>query len=157
MPIPCAKGRITGIWGKYLDGALNYMSSFLHSTSLPNHIILHRPSSSYAAGLVKATQRRLLQAQFSPKGHVSGTARQRWASTEVIRRACSQERWHLFNIPCGLSSCSMDMWQEPYLHFWSKFIPSIVPETGVITFKRSGRKTNYCTWLRGFLTSIWHS
>lgn len=62
-------------------------------------------------------QRRLLQAQLGPKGHVSAIARQKRASTEVIRRACSQGRWHLFNIPCGLSSCSQDVWQEPYLYF----------------------------------------
>lgn len=88
-----------------------------HSTSLPNYITLCHPSFSYASGLVTATQRRLLQAQLGPKGYVLATARQRRAGTEVIRRARSQERWHLFNVPCGLSSCSLVMWQEPYLYF----------------------------------------
>lgn len=44
-------------------------------------------------------QRRLLQAQFSLKGHVSATARQKRASKEVITRACSQGRWHPLIFP----------------------------------------------------------
>lgn len=65
-----------------------------------------------------------------------------WAEA-FIRRACSQERWHLFNIPSGFSSCSLDAWQEPYLYSRSKFILSILLEIAVITFKSYGKKTNY--------------
>lgn len=43
------------------------------------------------------------------------------------------------------------MRKEAYLYFRSKFTLSIVLETGTITFKRPGRKTDY--WLNGSLTS----
>lgn len=111
--------------------------SFLHSvsqcTTSPFLFLGLRPG--------RARGRRPLQPSSAPRNVSQPLLGRKKAGTEFIRRACSQERCYLFNIPCGLSSHWL--WQEPYLDFCRKHILPSALETGAITFKRFRRKTNY--------------
>lgn len=67
----------------------------------------------------------------------------RSASTEVIKRACSQERWRLFTIVPPTLQLPTGCVARTLSDFWSKCILPSMLVTGATTFKRFRRKTNY--------------
>lgn len=132
---PDAEGSVTETRGKYLScvsfSHVPSSGSFFHSTSPSNHMALSQPlTPPPLSPMPLASDGHQEAAVASPAqypGSVSATASreesQHRGYQENLRDTSTWERRHSFTIPCGLSSCSLEVWQnstcEASLHYYT--------------------------------------